>query len=294
MLIKIIDILGSLFGWFFFYVIPVRKRIVIQNLRQAYGGEKKPSEIQKIACQNYRHYGKLFFELIFFKKKKHYENHIKIENPEIIDAAFSKGKGVLLLSAHMGNFEIAIKSFFLMNQTLHSVVRQVKPKILEALITRFRAYPGLKLVPARHSYQTILSLLVQNKMVGFALDQHKGTRCVQVDFFGKRASTATGLAALALESGAAVIPVCLLRRADGGFTIQFEPPIPLTQTGNRDFDIFYNTQIFTKKIESWIRRHPEQWFWLHRRWKAFDPPEQPIAPVIPFHPEAYTAWLKSH
>jgi len=258
----------------------------------AFKHEKTDKEIRVMALKNYQHYGKLFCEYFAFNSKNTLQ-YVEFKNLEIGEAALKKERGVLLLAAHLGNFELSLKSGLLLPYDFYMVVRPIKNKLAHFFINRFRTKYNLNLVAAKNTYYTILSLLKQNKAVGLVLDQHKGSGGINVDFFGRRAATNTALATLALETGATIIPIYNLRKTDGKFVVQFEKPLEIVKTGNREFDIFYNTQIFTKKIEELIRRSPEQWFWMHQRWKGVDNKKQKIQPIIPFTPDAYKNYLPS-
>ncbi len=252
----------------------------------AFQNEKNHKEINTLVKKNYQHYGKLFCEYFAFNNKNilHY---VEFKNLEYGEEALKKGKGVLILTAHLGNWELALKSGFLLPYDFCMVVRPIKNKVASFFINRFRTKYKINLIAAKKTYYTILSLLTQNKVVGFVLDQHKGTRGINVDFFGMPAATNTALAALALDTDAVVIPVHNFRKPDGKFIIQLGKPLEIVKTKNREFDIFYNTQVFTKKIEELVRKTPEQWFWMHKRWKGVDNKNQTIHPIIPFTPDAY-------
>ena len=266
--------------------MPVRKNIVIKNIRLAFQNEKTTKEIRIMALKNYQHYGKIFCEYFAFNSKN-IIRHVEFKNLNHLEEALTRNKGTICLTAHLGNWELAIKSYFLLPYDLYMVVRPIKNKFADKLINRFRTKYKINLIAAKNTYFTILELLKQNKTVGFVLDQHKGTGGINVDFFGRLAATNTALATLALKTGATVMPVYNYRKQDGKFVTQFEEPLEVIKTGNREFDIFYNTQIFTKKIEELVRRNPEQWFWMHKRWKGVDSKKQKIHPVIPFTPDAY-------
>ena len=290
MRLQLVHIIGSLIGYIFYYLIPIRKRVITKNIGLAFQNEKTQAEIKKLIKKNYQHYGKLLCEYFAFNSKNTL-NYVEFKNLECWDESLKGNKGIIFLTAHLGSFELSLKAGFLLPYDLYMVVRPIKNKLINYFINRFRTKYKINLIAAKNTYYTISSLLKQNKAVSFVLDQHTGTRGISVDFFGKLAATNTALAALALEVGAAVIPVYNYRKPDGKFVIQFEKPLEIIKTENREFDIFYNTQIFTKKIEELIRRSPEQWFWIHKRWKGIDNEKQKIQPVIPFTPDAYKNYL---
>ena len=286
MRLKLVCILGNLIGYFFYYLMPFRKKHITQSMQRAFKNEKNHSDINRLVKKNYQHYGTMLCEYFFFNSKNTLK-YIEFKNCEYYENALKKENGVLILSAHLGNWEITAKALFLFYDNLYMIARPIRGIIASYFINRFRTKNQSKLIAAQGTYHAILSLLKKNRAVGFVFDQHKGTRGINVDFFGILAATNTAPVALALSTGAVVVPLYNHRNPDGKFIMQFEKPIELVKTKNHEFNIFYNTQIFTKKIEELVRRSPEQWFWMHKRWKGVDNKTQTISPVIPFSPDAY-------
>ncbi|MBI2026688.1 MAG: lysophospholipid acyltransferase family protein [Deltaproteobacteria bacterium] len=258
---------GILIGWVLFHVLPKRRNIVQTNIKLAYP-EKTNQQIEELSRKNFQHYGTILAEILFFRKKKYFQNLIKIERPHIIQNALLKKRGVILMSAHLGNWEVGLHAFKLHFPPFYVVAREIKSVWASYVMKKFRTRYGVEVVPAKNSYRMMLQLLRENKIIGFAYDQHHGKRGIYVDFFGQPAATSPGIAMLARETGAVVIPTFNYRNPDGSFTLTCDLPMYYIQTDNPEFDLFNNTQIFTKKIEEWVRKFPQQWFWLHRRWKG--------------------------
>jgi len=282
LLIKFIQILGALLGDIFFYCIPVRRKIILENLTRAYLLQKTPKEIKALARKNVEHYGKMLFEIFYLRNQRQLKCHTGVIGQEVIQKALSQGKGIILLGLHLGNWEVMVRSFFMIGEPVHVVAREIKSSWINYVVEKLRSQSGLTFISVEHSYRALLSLLRQNKIIGLVLDQHKNAknRALYVEFFNRPAATSTAIASLALTSGAAVIPAYHYRKPDGSFGLVFESPLELKKTGNLEEDIFYNTQLFTKKLEAIIRQYPEQWFWAHQRWKGTVPPWQTIKPVF--------------
>ena len=292
-MLYIIKLIGTAIGYSLYYLLPKRRKIVQDNLSQAFA-EKTKEEIYILSKKNFIHYGTILSELIFFRRRRDIRNLIQIENPDIFLKALQENKGVILMSAHLGNWEVGLQKFKLEFSPFYVVAREIKSRWAASIMKKLRTRYGVEIIQAKNSYRTIVDLLKQNKVVGFAFDQHHGHRGIYVDFFGRAAATSPGIAMLARETGACVIPSFNFRNLDGSFTGYFDEPLPFVKTNNKEFDLFYNTQIYTKKIEEWVRKYPEQWFWLHRRWKGDVPKTQAIQPIIPFREISYQEFLNYH
>jgi KDO2-lipid IV(A) lauroyltransferase len=194
---------------------------------------------------------------------------------ENYERALARGKGVLFLTAHFGGWELSAFVHSLHGNPMHVVVRDLDNVYLDRLIQRFRSMHGNTMVNKDNFVRGLLAAMQAGEVVGILMDTNMTPpQGVFVDFFGIPACTASGLARIALRTEAAVIP---------GFTIwdptlrkyrlRFDPAVKLVRTENNDADIVTNTQLFTKIIEDYVRRYPDQWLWVHRRWKTRPPGE---------------------
>ena len=189
---------------------------------------------------------------------------IRCEGGEHYDKAISDGRGVLFATAHLGNWELSAFAHALMKQPMHVVVRPLDNPLIDALVARRRALSGNTLISKTDSARTILRALKRNEAVGILVDQNASPENgVFVDFFGTPACAATGLAKLAAVSGAAVLPgFAFWSETEQRHVLRFYPPVPVTGDAVRD------TQALQAKLEEVIRAHPDQWLWIHRRWKT--------------------------
>ena len=173
------------------------------------------------------------------------------------------------MAAHLGNFEWFAAVAPLYEVPFHIIARPMKSAVFEHIISRQRKKVGLGLIEPKNSMPHILNLLSQNKVIGFMFDQHRSPPGgVYVDFFNRPAATTKGLAALVERSNARVLPVYSYRTDLGQMVLKIAPPIPYKRVGTHEENIYTNTQVYSHAIEQMVRQHPEQWFWIHRRWKG--------------------------
>ena len=194
---------------------------------------------------------------------------------ENFERAQSRGKGVLFLTAHFGGWEISSFMHAIHGHPLHILVRPLDNPLLDRLVTGYRTLSGNHIIPKQDFARAMLAALRAGETVGILIDQNMiPEQGVFVDFFGIPACTSTLTARMALRTGAAVVPAfCLwdpdLRR----YRMRFDPALEIIQTGNEEADIVANTAAYTKVIEDYARRYPDQWLWVHRRWKTRPPGE---------------------
>jgi Kdo2-lipid IVA lauroyltransferase/acyltransferase len=206
------------------------------------------------------------------------ENIVVIDGFENFDAAKRRGKGVLFLTGHMSAWELSSFAHALYGYPLHFLVRPVSNRRVDALVNGYRCLSGNKPIDKNKSARAILKVLADAGTVGILMDHNTSLdEGVFVDFFGVPASTSSGLARLALRTDAAVVPGFLLW--DGSrrkYRLRFEPKVELSRTGDEECDVRENTQRFTRVIEEFVRAHPDQWLWVHKRWKTRPPGDPPM------------------
>lgn len=254
-----------------FYHISARHRLItLLNLLRAFP-EKGTGEIGILARNVFRHMGTVaaeFFEIPAYRKGE-LPPGVAFTGREHYDNAMAKGKGCIIFTGHLGNWELMAASMGFVGVYGNVVYRRLDNPVLENVVLWFRTFTGHRMIPKGGATKTLISLLKDNQMVAVLIDQNVAWReGVFVDFFGRPAATTRGVAAFALETGAAVLPIVNFRLGDGTYQVVMGEEIPLIRTGNRDRDLIENTQAYTTVLEHYIRRYPDQWFWPHQRWKT--------------------------
>jgi len=212
--------------------------------------------------------------------RENIERIVVVDGFENFEAARRRGKGVLFLTGHMSAWELAPFAQALYGYPLHFLVRPIANRRVDALINGYRCRAGNRPIEKNKSARAILKVLADGGTVGVLADHNTDIEeSVFVEFFGVSASTTSGLARLALRTDAAVVPGFL--SWDEGrrkYRLRFEPAVELVRTANEEADVVENTQRFTRAIEDFVRAHPDQWLWVHRRWKTRPPGEKALYP----------------
>jgi len=261
---------GAGLGEAAFWLIPSRRRVALGNLELALGGLPAAAR-RAIARANFRHLGVTALECcrLFFGPPGAMLGRVRLDGTEHVKSALAEGRGAIYLTAHFGNWELLAASHALAGlPALNVVVRPLDNPFLDAVLAAGRAGHQMRLIPKRAALKGIRLALARGECVGILLDQHAGRHGAWVPFFGRPASTSRSLAVLALKTGAPVVPAFIRRLPDGEHQVTLEPAIPLVRTGDRERDVEVNTARFTAAIERQVRECPEQWFWVHRRWKG--------------------------
>jgi len=268
--------LGSAIGTLIRHVSPRHFRIVMTNLRLAFGEEKSEAELRQIAAQCYRHLGKCLMEFVRLPAMSgaDIKQVAHLRGAEHIEAVLAAGKGAILITGHLGNWEMVGARLAAEGFPVNVIARAQRDDTLTEYIRRTREVAGMRVFHQEVAARRSLSALRNNELVGILLDQNAGDEGLFVDFFGHLASTAPGAAAFALRTGAPALPTCGWRNPDDTHTVVIGEPVPTIRTGDRDQDLLVNTARYTKIIEQQIREHPAQWFWLHKRWKSRPPGER--------------------
>jgi Kdo2-lipid IVA lauroyltransferase/acyltransferase len=262
--------LAGFIGHIWFAVDQRHRNVAIENLSHVYGSDKSSREIRSQALRIFRNLTMILFEIGWSLriKEKDFFSFFKISGLENVRSACNKGKGVLALTAHIGNWELLMLAAGFLGLPMSAIYRPFDFKPLDRFFADLRTRYGAKLYPKSRAMRKILRSIRDRELVGFLLDQNTSVQAgVFVDFFGKPACTHKGMALVALGTDAPVISAFLVR--DGsGFRVEFGPEIPLIRTGDKDKDIIENTRQYNRALESIILRYPDQWFWVHRRWKT--------------------------
>jgi KDO2-lipid IV(A) lauroyltransferase len=268
--IPLADFFARVLGRLWFRIDKRHRNITIDNLTWAFGREWSEEKIEQTARQVFVNIASMLFEVAWSARlsKSRFLSHFTVKGLRHVKAAHAKGKGVLVITCHMGNFEMLIPAIEGTGLKGYAIYRKLDFEPLEHLIRRLRQRFGVTMVPMRGAARKIDAILRAGGVVGTLLDQNVDWyQGVFVDFFGRPACTNSGLAALAIRTKAPVLPMYTMRK-NREFLIEFLPEIPLEDTGDRIKDLENNTQNYTAAIEAMVRRYPDQYFWVHNRWKT--------------------------
>ena len=261
---------GAGLGRLAYWILPGRRRIALDNLMLVYGETLSPVDRARLARQCFEHLGRTALECcrLFFGPTERHFGRVRGHGTEHIGQALARGRGIFFLTGHFGNWELLAATHGHAGFGLSVVVRPLDNPYLDVLIARARERSGLRAIPKRDAVQGVRAALARGECIGILLDQDAGRSGVFVPFLGHPASTSRALAVMAIKTRAPVVPAFIHRLPDGGHELVLDPEIPLAITGDLDHDIEVNTARFTHAIERHVLAHPEQWFWVHRRWKS--------------------------
>jgi KDO2-lipid IV(A) lauroyltransferase len=258
---------------------PKLRRTAEINLRIAFP-EWTEAQRETIIRGMLRNLGWMAAEFARFPKysKENIRQIVVIDGNENFLEGHRRGKGVLFLTGHIGAWELSSFAHALYGFPLHYMARPLDNKRIDALVNGYRCLPGNQPIFKNESARVMLKILKEAGTVGILADQNTmPDEAVFVDFFGKKASTTTGIARVALHTDAAVVPgYSIWDDSIGKYRLRFESPVELIRTGDTERDVFENTQKFTKVIEEIIRKYPEQWVWVHGRWNTRPKGEPPV------------------
>ena len=255
------------------------RRVGMRNLQLAFP-DMSGRERRKIVRKVFTSLGRQFAEVCLFPRytARNVSDAVIYDGFENFDRASERGKGVLFLTGHLGGWELSAFSHSLYGHPLYFVMRPLDNPHLDALVRRYRTLHGNKPILKDDPARDLLRAMKQGSTVGILMDTNMTPpEGIFVNFFGISACTASGLARIALRTEAAVVPGFtlwdpVLRK----YRLRFDPAVQLIRTGNNEQDIQANTQLFTKVIEDFVRRYPDQWLWVHRRWKTRPPGLPPL------------------
>jgi KDO2-lipid IV(A) lauroyltransferase len=254
---------------------PFRRDTIVENLRRVFGAHLPGAEIERLAQAHYAHLAKLAGELLRYPwvSAKRKRELVRVEGIEHFTKAWEAKGGILVLAGRFGNFEVAmlagLAQFPSAQGHVHIVRRPIKPRWLDALIDRRLHKAGFRTIGNRGSLDDIPSLLAKGDAIVFPFDQHaQPPDGIEVEFFGHSAGTLKSLAVIALSTGATVLPAATWREPDGTHVLRFEGALPAVRCADASDEIGRTTRAYNAAIEQLVLRHPEQWWWAHRRWKA--------------------------
>ncbi len=264
----------SFCGWLgkiAYAVSPKPRERTIYHLGLAFSGEKSTKEIIALSKQVFVMLGKNGGDILRSLQVKNLDDLNKFlvtHGLENYEKAFAKGKGVMFLTSHLGAFDLQITNMALRGLNPNIVGTALKDERLNELLWQYRnAYGAVAIERGKESVR-LFKALKSGGSIAILIDQDTKVKSRFVDFFGMKASTPIGATILALRTGAAVVPTYIYLDSEGKQQMHILPEIPLVITGDEETDLVVNTQNFTNFTEQIVREHPEQWVWMHERWKT--------------------------
>lgn len=266
----------TLIGKFLYRFLPYRRAIVMANIKQVFGDVLSPKEQTSLAQSFYSHLATSIKEMIQlrFMSEQRLKKQVEVRGYERLLKVAEGGRGILVLTGHFGNWEYApiggILNFKQFQGQFHFIRRTLGGKFIERLLFHRYYDAGLNVIPKKNALQQVCDVLDKNHAVVFVLDQHASLvnrDGVAVEFFGKKAGTYRSLASIARHTGIPVIPAAGYRLEKGRHVLEFHEPIHWDDHGSTQESIYHNTLAYNKALENIILAHPEQWMWLHKRWK---------------------------
>ena len=255
----------------------IRRAVVERQVRAAFPGLGEP-EVLRIARESYRHLGRTTIEAAVLPKYSVQERIAMFEHVEgwdIVERALARGQGLLILSGHLGNWEIGGSFFAARGLHMEAVARRMQNPLFDAYLTETRAQVGVHVIYDGDAVRRVPRIIRERGVVGFLFDQGAaGLASTWVPFFGRYAKTPRGPAVFALRLDAPIVFACAVREPSGKFALKLQE-IPVERTGDREKDVDAIVAGYTNALESWVRKYPEQYFWHHRRWKHQRPGTPP-------------------
>lgn len=254
-----------------YYIIARQARIsIIANLKQVFGLEASEQEIKNCARRNFQNFAKCIVD--FFRFSRIDENNISsfvcIRGEKYLKEAFAEGKGVIGLSAHLGNWELGAVTITLLGYPVNAVALSHEQRLVNNLFVKQRTRKGVRVIPAESAAKRCYQALVRGEMVALLGDRDITASGVTVKFFGKETILPRGPATLAVRREASVLPAFMIRGEDNRFTLNFESPICFNAPSRDKESIPLFAEKLAKVLEKYIRRYPEQWFMFHPMWNT--------------------------
>lgn len=262
--------LGRTLGTIAYWTVAHHRRIAFEGLAIAFP-EKSLKQRKRIVRNMFVFMAQGSFELLHYLKNLNQLQNIRIEGEEFLKAALAKGKGVIIVTAHLGNFPLMSLKLAKQGYPVSFVTRPMRDEKTSEYVHNLRSAAGVKTIfsyPRRECVNGIIRALNSNEIVVMQMDQNFGTGGVWVKFFGKLAATPVGPIVLALRTESAIVPAYIYRESGVRHCVKISPEQKLEIYADKDQTVLANAVRLTRIIEEWIRKEAFQWGWIHRRWKS--------------------------
>ena len=252
-----------------YVLIPGTREQAVRNLSQSFP-EKGIREVVALVKASFRELGRNVYDALRMDAigRDYLDSHVRFSGQEIFDRAMKQGKGVVVVTGHIGCWEMMPAAFAALGYPINVIGRRAYDDRLNDMLVELRERHGIRTIDRDTGAKEALRCLRRGEALGVLIDQNTRVKGVFVSFFGHPAYTPTGAVELALRSGAALVPMAIQRNGDGMHTIEVLESLPLLSTGNDEQDLTLHTQTCTEILEGFIRKHPDQWVWMHERWRT--------------------------
>ena len=265
--------MGKRFGSILYSFDVPHRRIVRRNLQFSYP-EWSRNQIQGVSTRIFQHFVIIILEILQMacSTREDMLNKVQIQGDEILTKALAKQKGVIVISAHLGNWEMALQySTCYLQKPLTGVAKNLRNPVLDRLVHKLRTRFGNRIIYKKGALPEMTQTLRQGQILGILMDISRRFDGVEVEFFGRRATATPAAALLAIRCKSPIVPIFCHRNPRGELVIKVEHPIEIKRSGNLRSDLQTNTQLITDSVERAVRKNPEQWNWVLKRWKEFYP-----------------------
>ncbi|MDR0547227.1 MAG: lysophospholipid acyltransferase family protein [Dysgonamonadaceae bacterium] len=266
-----VNAIFAFFARIAFLIVRKERERTIKTLTLIYEKEKTPREIKRMGQEVFVNQALNFADYIHWLKwtsREQFSKVVDFVGEEHLREAYNRGKGVLCLMMHTGSWELSAIMPPILGYETTAVSKAMRNPKIDQIIVDARESRGMKNIARGKSYSKILESLTKGECMIIMIDQDTKVKGVFVDFFGRKAYTPDGAARIALDTHAPVLLMYMQRIENHRHRFTILPEIPLTETGDHEFDLYENTRIYTQKMEEVIREIPTQWVWMHERWKT--------------------------
>ena len=249
------------------------RRIIMENLQQAFGNSLSVQKKERIGRASLQHFLMMAAEVVKLPQlvnNQNWEQFLEFDNRLRLREILASPGGLVFVTGHLGNFELGSYIFWLRGHSIHGVARRLDNPLIDGWVREFRASIGERVIPSKlGALGQMLKILSEGGRIAMIADQDAGIRGVFVDFFGRKASTQSSFAGLALSANCPVVPIYTYRVGKGfKYRTFVDEPILPVNTGDYHKDVERILLEFNRRLEGYIRAHPEQYLWAHRRWKT--------------------------
>jgi KDO2-lipid IV(A) lauroyltransferase len=260
---------GRVLGCGMYGALVRHRRIAYESLAKAFSARE---QIRMIAERTFILMGEFLLEMIVYAvKDMPVERYVRVEGEEHLKKAVSRGKGVVCVTAHFGNFPLMMYALAKKGYNVNTMLRPLRDERTGALLKKIMDERGVKPVfshPRKQAVFDSLKCLERGELLFVLMDQNFGSGGIWVKFFGELAATPVGPMVLAARADSAIVPMYITRESSGRHVVHIEPMVERSKKSDPDEALFEDVRDMTRRIEAWVRQYPAQWSWLHRRWKA--------------------------